>query len=225
MLCRRLVFCRSSRNLSLYTLTVIVCLDRREPFLVELNRRAQRILHTLAQYLSHGCASEEHHMLGYVLWLVTQCLALAAESAAVQEDVHLLHELDPKQILIGIEGRHEPLNTACLHLVGLADLHREHGPSLAQHFPQGGNLVPLGCGVLAAAFRLGCVHLDGVVLVLDVGSDLGCGIDDVICHTFKYSCYGGASVILLALPEGLQVVRLIPFDTAKVEAKFSVFRE
>lgn len=224
MLCRCLVFCRSSRNLSLYTLAVIVSLDRREPFLVELNRRTQRVLHTLAQYLSHGCASEEYHMLGYVLWLVTQCLALAAESAAVQEDVHLLHELDPKQILIGIEGWHEPLDTACLYLVGFADLHREHGPSLAQHFPQGGNLVPLGCRVLAAAFRLGGVHLDGVVLVLDVGSDLGCGIDS-ICHIFKYSCYGGASVMLLALPEGLQVVRLIPFDTAKVGAKFSVFRE
>ena len=103
-------------------------------------------------------------MLGYVLWLVTQRLALAAESAAVQEDVHLLHELDPKQILIGIEGRHEPLNTACLHLVGLADLHREHGPSLAQHFPQGGNFVPLGCGVLAGRSVLGVFALTALFM-------------------------------------------------------------
>ena len=94
-------------------------------------------------------------MLGHILRFVAESLALTAEAAAVQEDVHLLHELDPKLLLIGIEGRHEPLNTACLDLIRLVDLHREYGTGLAQHFPQGGNLVPLGCGVLAAAFRLG----------------------------------------------------------------------
>ena len=83
MLCRCLVFCRSNYNLPICILAVIVSFDRREAFLVELNRRAQRVLHTLAQYLSHGCATEEYHVFGYVLGLVTQCLALAAEPSAV----------------------------------------------------------------------------------------------------------------------------------------------
>jgi hypothetical protein len=36
---------------------------------------------------------------------------------------------------------------------------------------------------------------------------------------------GGASVMLLALPEGLQVVRLIPFDTTKLGKNPILIRE
>ena len=178
--------------------------------LVKLNRGAQRVLHTLAQYFAHGCAAEEYHVLGNVLWLIAQCLALAAESAAVQEDVYLLHELNPKLVLIGVEGRHEPLNTACLYLVGLADLHREHGPSLAQHFPQGGNLVPLGCRVLAAAFRLGCVRLDSVLFLFSTLAATSAAELILACAIlYLLRPLRRALVILLTLPEGLQVVRLI----------------
>ena len=42
-------------------------------------------------------------MLGHILRFVAESLALTAEAAAVQEDVHLLHELDPKLLLIGID--------------------------------------------------------------------------------------------------------------------------
>ena len=138
-------------------------------------------------------------MFCHVLWLVAECHTLTTESSAVQKDVHLLHELNPELRRVWVEGRHKSLNTACLYLVGLADLHREHGPSLTQHFPQGGNFVPLGCSVLASAFRLGCVYLNGVVLVLDVCNDLGCGIDSI--------------------------VRLIPFDTTKLGKNPILIRE
>lgn len=70
--------------------------------------------------------------------------------------------------------------------------------------------------VLAAAFHLGCVHLNGVVLVLDVCSDLDCGIHDVICHIFNYSllrrgiCYSARLARGLAgHPFGLTLQRSI----------------
>lgn len=199
-----------------------VCLYGREPLLVELNRRTQRVLHTLAQYLSHRCAPEEYDVFGHVLGLVAQRPALAAESAAVKQNIHLLHELNPKKILVGVEGRHEPLDATCLNLVRLVDLHRIHGASLAQHFPQGGNLVPLVSVVLAAAFVLGAFTLTALFLFSTFTATSAAGFMTLFAISLSTPCYGGASVVLLALPEGLQVVGTILSTVQRCRQNFQI---